>query len=193
MARVTVVPDDFRMVSFDAGRIAELASEVADRIGLRADVELRIEVNESSPLTRTRIQSLDPVVLAVEGGAFEDPRRLRQMSDRSVVDVLGRLLHRVWDHLDPAFGSPPPDNELTAEQQAAWDAYAVGRSHRLGLVAPRERRLYHFRNRHGFTDVADAAFARLWDASSLKWADIDGACAETAAARPPPPTRGRGR
>jgi hypothetical protein len=47
----------------------------------------------------------------------------------------------------------------------------------------RQRRLYHFRNRHGFSDVADAAFARLWDASGLTWADIQAVCDETEASR----------
>ncbi|MEY2567573.1 MAG: hypothetical protein QOE35_2102, partial [Actinomycetota bacterium] len=37
----------------------------------------------------------------------------------------------------------------------------------------------------GFSDAADTAFARLWDADSLTWADIEAACAETAAAREP--------
>ena len=36
-----------------------------------------------------------------------------------------------------------------------------------------QRRLYHFRNRHGFTDAADAAFQRLWEAESLTWDEID--------------------
>ena len=41
----------------------------------------------------------------------------------------------------------------------------MGRLERLGYdVRPRSRRLYHFRNRHGFTDVADNAFKRLWAA-----------------------------
>ena len=52
-------------------------------------------------------------------------------------------------------------------------ATRVGRLERLGYRAQRQRRLYHFRNRHGFTDVADAAFERLWTADGLTWADID--------------------
>ena len=52
---------------------------------------------------------------------------------------------------------------------------------RFGYAAQRQRWLYHFRNRHGFTDVADAAFERLWNAPSLTWSEIvalsDGAIA----------------
>lgn len=171
------------MVTFDAARIAELAGEVADKVGLPADAVLRIEVDEQEPLGRTTVLSLDPIAIKVEGGAFEDAKRPRQMSERGIVDVLGRLLFRVRDRLDPAFGEAPADDELTLQQQTAWDAYAVGRAERAGLPVQRPRRQYHFRNRHGFSDVADAAFDRLWQAESLTWADIEAVCAETASAR----------
>ena len=48
----------------------------------------------------------------------------------------------------------------------------MGRIGRLGHRVQRQRRLYHFRNRHGFTDAADAAFDRLWSGEGLTWADI---------------------
>jgi hypothetical protein len=185
VAKVEVTPQEFVMVTFDAVRIAELAEDVATRVGLPADTVLRIDVDENEPLGRTTVESLDPIVLKVEGGAFEDAKRPRKMSDRGIVDVLGRLLFRVKDRLDPGFGAPPADDALTLQQQTAWDAYAVGRAERAGLPVQKSRRLYHFRNRHGFSDAADTAFARLWDADSLTWADIEAACAETAAAREP--------
>ena len=93
---------------------------------------------------------------------------------------------RVRDRLDPAFGDPPPDKELSVQQHTAWDAYAVGRCARLGLPTQRQRRLYHFRIRHGFTDVADRVFDRLWTATDLTWADIQAASAEAMAAKPAP-------
>ena len=37
---------------------------------------------------------------------------------------------------------------------------------RLGLPVRRQAQLYEFRLQHGFTDVADAAFERLWDADA---------------------------
>jgi hypothetical protein len=46
-----------------------------------------------------------------------------------------------------------------------------------------QRRRYHFRNRHGFTDVADAMFERLWNGDGLTWAEIEAACSATEAAR----------
>ena len=171
------------MVTFDASRIAELTAEVADKVGLPPDTVLRIDVDEQEPLGRTQVVSLDPIHITVEGGAFEDAKRPRHMSDRGIVDVLGRLLFRVKDRLDPAFGEPPADVDLTLQQQTAWDAYAVGRAERAGLPTQKARRHYHFRNRHGFSDTADAVFARLWDAESLTWSEIEAACQETAAAR----------
>jgi hypothetical protein len=183
VAKVDVTPQEFVMVTFDAARIAELAAEVADKVGLPADTVLQIEVDEQEPLGRTTVLSIDPISIKVEGGAFEDAKRPRQMSDRGIVDVLGRLLFRIKDRLDPVFGSPPDDGELTMQQQTAWDAYAVGRAERAGLPTQQARRLYHFRNRHGFSDVADTVFARLWAADTLTWAEIEAACEETAAAR----------
>lgn len=185
MAKVSVTPQEFVFVKFDAARVQELASEVADKVGIGPDAEVRIEIDEASPLGRTKLVSLDPITITTEGGAFEDAKRPRQLSDKNVRDVMGRLLFRAHDRLDPAFGDPPADDELSLQQNTAWDTYAVGRCDRAGWAPQRQRRLYHFRNRHGFTDVADAVFERLWNAEGLTWADIDAACAETEAARSP--------
>lgn len=185
MAVITVTPQQFTMVEFDAAEIKRFASEVADRVGLPADLRVTVEVDETVPLGRTRIASLDPVVVSVQGGALENAKQLRHLSERSVVDVLGRIFHRVLDRLDPRFADAPSDDQLTLQQATAWDAYAVGRCERIGYSPQKQRRLYHFRNRHGFNDVADRVFERLWSAEpgSLGWADIETACTETAAAR----------
>ncbi len=181
MTEVTVVPDTYNFVDFDAGRIGAVASGLMEKVGVT--VPLRIEVDETTPLGRAWLTSVEPLVLSVESGAFEDAKRPRQLSERSVTDVLGRLLFRVRDRLDPAFGEVPPDDDLSLPESTAWDAYAVGRLARLGHPAQRQRRLYHFRNRHGFSDVADAAFERLWTGEGLTWADIQTVCEETAATR----------
>jgi hypothetical protein len=183
VAKVVVTPEEFSFVSFDAGRIAELTGKIADKVGLPADIEIRIEVDEATPLGRTRMVNLDPITISVEGGAIEDAKRPRQLSDRGVIDVVGRLLFRARDRLDPSFGGAPADADLTLQQHTAWDTYAVGRCERAGWAPQKKRRLYHFRNRHGFTDVADGVFERLWNAEGLTWADLEAACAETDAAR----------
>ncbi len=102
-----------------------------------------------------------------------------------VADVIGRLLLRAADRLSPAFADAPPDDQLDLAHQTAWDSYALGRLERLGYDVRRPRRLYHFRNRHGFTDVADQAFDRFWSGDGVTWAELDALCQETAAANVP--------
>ena len=180
MADVVVSPTTFSYVSFDAGRIEAVVRKLVEEIGI--DRAVRVEVDETTPLGRVSVTSLEPVTLEVESGAFEDLRRPRQLSEERVADAAGRLLLRTRDRLDPAFGDAPPDKDLSLAHHTAWDAYAVGRLGRLGYPVQRQRRLYHFRNRHGFSDVADAVFERLWTGEGLTWADIEQACKETAAA-----------
>jgi hypothetical protein len=190
MADVTVVPEQFSLIQFDAGEIAAAVGRLADEIGL-GERRITIEVDEYSPLGYSHVLSLDPLTIKVESGAFEDAKRPRHLSHDSVTGVIGRLLFRARDRLDPAFGDPPPDDELSLAQHVAWDVYAVGRAERIGYPGQRERRRYHFRIRHGFTDVADRVFERLWSSTDLTWADIDAASAEAAAARPVEPKRAR--
>ena len=78
----------------------------------------------------------------------------------------------------------PDYDAVGLAHRVAWDTYAVGRLVRLGLDGQRQRRLYAFRNRHGFTDVADEAFACLWDGADLSWADVTRLSDDAAAARP---------
>jgi hypothetical protein len=181
--RVTVEPQTFTLVEFDAAAIAELLEGLLDAVGIDAPVHL--EVDQTTPLGHAEVASLDPIVLKVESGALEDPRRLRQLSPAGAANVLGRLLFRTRDRLDPTFGDPPSDQELPIELHAAWDAYAVGRLVRMGHANfdERQRRLYQFRTRHGFSDAADVAFAALWDGEGLTWADVERHSAEARAAQ----------
>jgi len=169
---VTVTPAKFTMVDFDPAVIAETAAGLCGPIGLPAGLELRIEVDQTTPLGRAFIAGTDPAVLAVESGALEDNHRPRQFHEGNAVMVLGRLLIKLRDRRDPAFGEVPTDEDLSLELSAAWDAYAIGRLGRLGHPVNRQRRIYQFRVRHGFTDDVDAAFARLWDGEDLTWERI---------------------
>src|SRR5205085_2854520 len=102
---VTVDPPAFALVHFDAGRIAALAGEVGALIGLPDDLRLAVDIDEKSPFGKAwgAVEGRS-VTLSVEGGAFEDPQRLRQFSEAGTRLVLARLLYRVADRLDPAFG-----------------------------------------------------------------------------------------
>lgn len=185
---VTVTPEQFKLVQFDAAEITEIVGELAAAIGLPEDLAIAVEVDETSPLGKAAVTSIDPIVLQLESGALEDPKRPRQLSRTAAADVLGRLLFRVRDRLDPTFGTPPADADLSLQQSVAWDVYGIGRLVRLGYRHHdnRQRRLYHFRTRHGFTDAADAAFDRLWTTDGLTWADIAALSDEAHAATPTP-------
>ena len=183
--KVTVDPSAFSIVHYDAGRIAAVVSEVAVLAGVPDDVPIDVVVDEQNPFgkTTTAVEGRS-VTIRVEGGAFEDPQRLRHFSEPNARIVLGRLLFRIADRLNPSFGDPPPDADLTPAEHTAWDAYSVGRYARCaGIDGGRGRRRYAFRIRHGFTDAADRAFDRLWTASDLTWADIQAICAVPAQIR----------
>jgi len=180
--RVTIEPESFTLVDFDREELAGVVESLLDAIGLDRSVVL--EIDQTTPLGEARVVSLEPDVrLFLESGAIEDPKRLRQLTPSGAANVLGRLLFRVRDRLDPAFGDPPPDGDLGLERSTAWDVYAVGRLVRLGFrhENDRQRRLYQFRTRHGFHDASDAAFEALWAGDALTWADVERLSAEALA------------
>ncbi|MGY6499878.1 MAG: hypothetical protein ACXIVQ_03130 [Acidimicrobiales bacterium] len=180
MADIEVAPATFTNVSFDASEIERIAATLADQAGVT--VPVRIEVDESTPAAKVRLRSIDPVVIGVESGALEDTKRPRQLGEHEAADALGRALFKVADRLDPAFGAPSLDEEIPMAQQAAWDTYAVGRMVRLGYRPQRQRRVYTFELRHGFSDAALAAFEQLWNAETSTWAEIVGISDEARAA-----------
>jgi hypothetical protein len=178
---VTVTPEEFTFVLFEGDRISSTAGAIAAAIGLDADIH--IEVDETSPLTRIRVVSVDPVELFAQSGALEEPRHPRHLSDQSMAESLGRLLLRVKDRRGAGFDDAPEDDKLTLGQLNVWDTYSLGRLERAGFPVAQPRWIYHFRMRQGFTDVATAVFERLWSADGLTWADLDAACAETEQAK----------
>lgn len=172
MARVTVLPEQFHYVSYDAARIAEIASKVADSVGFGSDDEITIEVNERTPFGRSRVLSYEPLHIQFESGAFEDSKRPRHLAEIGTTESLGVALHRAFDRRRPEFAGAPADQDLSLAQRVAWDAWAAGRCARKGWEISKPRRHYHFRARHGFSDEADAAFEKIWSADSLSWAEL---------------------
>ena len=173
MARVKVVPQEFHYVSYDAGRIGEIASTVAEGVGFGADDEITIEVDERTFFGRSRVLSLDPLHVQFESGAFEDAKKPRHLSEAGTTESLGVVLFRAFDRRRPEFVDAPPDEELNLAQRVAWDAWSAGRCANWGWEVSKPRRHYHFRARHGFSDAADAAFERLWTSDSLTWAELN--------------------
>lgn len=180
---VTITPETFTMVNFDAARIKGIVERLLPDIGLPTDASVTVNIDERVPLGRAEVVSTDPIVIDVEGGALEHPKLPRQLSDEGTADIVGRLLLTVRDRLDPAFGDVPADKDLSLAHASAWDVYGVGRLARRGYRAQRQRRLYAFRNRHGFTDTADAAFDELWNGVDLTWAQIVAISDRAAASR----------
>ena len=170
----TVTPDTFRFVEFDADTIRKVAEDLLGALGLSGR-DLAIEVDETTPLGRTSIEADDSTItIRAESGAFEDTRRPRQQSDTAVATAVGRALLRIRDRQDGSFDDAPADTELTLAELAAWEAYSMGRLARLGVAVNQQRWRYNFRNRHGFSDVSDEVFDRLWSSTSLSWDELAG-------------------
>lgn len=168
---VTVEPTTFHLVDYDAGEITRLATDLAAKLGITTDIA--IEVDETSPLARiTLVDAGDPIRVRAESGAFEDTKRLRQMSERAVLTSLGRVLLKLRDRASGGFADAPADADLTLAQVAAWDTYCLGRLERLGVPVNQQRWRYNFRNRHGFNDEVDAAFDRIFAADDLAWSEL---------------------
>jgi hypothetical protein len=117
----------------------------------------------------------DSITIHAESGAFEDSKRPREQSEVATTASIGRALLRARDRLTGGFGEAPADDELDLRQVAAWETYTVGRLARLGVPVNEQRWRYNFRNRHGFHDVADAAFDRIWAADGLTWGELEAA------------------
>jgi hypothetical protein len=188
VARVEVTPEQFAYVKYDAGVIAGIAEELAGKIGFPDDVTVRIEIDEELPLPLTG--STADVVdgraeLWFSGANFEDGRHRTTFNEPLARTELASELFRARDRLD-GFADAPADDDLTDGQRAAWEAWAEGRTARLGEVTRKVRRHYVFRLYNGFTDLADQAFERLWSADRFTWAELEALCAECKAADPRP-------
>ncbi len=186
MRPVTVAPDPFTLVPYDAGRIGQLAADAAALAGFADDVDVTLEIDEvlPHPLTGTFVDvTPSGVHIWMSGANFEDPKRPVRFQEVLAQAELVRAFLRGADRLRPEFRDAVADEDLSDRQRAAWDVWTEGRAQRLGVVGTRPDRLrYHYRLHHGFNDTADAVFERLWDADALTWADLEQACADTEAA-----------
>ncbi len=175
-SKVDVAPEEFKLVKYDAAEIAEVAADLAARIGLANPI--RIVVDETTPMARMASTidgtSSDALVtIHAESGALEDTKNFTNFNRHHAELSLGRMLLRSHDRLRPDFAEAPDDDSLSLRQEAAWNTYVNGRLERLGVKVNRQRWKYNHRNRFGFTDDSDAEFERLWAADDLSWSDLD--------------------
>ncbi len=173
--QVTVAPEQFVMVAYDANEIAAVVRELSELIGITNPVS--VEVDERTPLSKMSASidstSSDTTVqLRFESGALENTKQLTTFGAPRARLSIGRMLLRASDRLSGRFDDAPADTELTNPQNAAWDTYCGGRLERLGLGPIQQQYRYDFRNRFGFGDDVDAEFDRLWAADSLTWSEL---------------------
>lgn len=169
---ITVSPETFKFVQFDAATIMRVAEGLVGALGLTGN-DLSIVVDETTPLAKISYEISDHTIsVHADSGAFEDTRKPRQLSEHATATSLGRVLLKARDRLSGGFGEAPADDQLSLAQIAAWDTYAVGRLERVGVAANQQRWRYNFRNRHGFSDGTDAAFDQLWSSDGLTWGEL---------------------
>ena len=75
MSEISVTPKSFEMVFYDSAVIGEVVGEVAERLGFSEPIVL--EIDEASPLGRSKITAYDPVELWVDGGELANTQRPR--------------------------------------------------------------------------------------------------------------------
>ncbi len=174
-ARITVTPEEFHLISYEAGAIAAVVAELAHLLGITNPIH--VVVDETTPLAKMSAEvggrsSDDTITIRAESGALEDTQRFTHFSADSARGSLGRMLLRARDRLRPDFADAPGDLDLTLQENAAWDTYCVGRLSRLGVPVNQQRFRYNYRNRFGFTDAVDADFDRIWAADDLAWSAL---------------------
>ncbi len=188
MSRVRVTPDPFTLVPYEVPVLVGLIEEAAALVGFPADVEIDLEVDEDlpHPLVGTASDVVDGrALLWMSGGNLESTQKSRTFSEPDARRELTQMLLRTNDRLSEGFAGAPADIELTLAERAAWDVWTHGRVARLGIPIRPKKLRYDFRLQHGFTDAADAAFDRLWEAETLTWAGLLEVCKETGAADRP--------
>jgi hypothetical protein len=182
---IRVKPDPFTLIAYDVAEITAIVEDAAALVDFPPGVDIDLEVDEElfAPLTGHMSDVVDGrAKLWISGANFEDSRRPRHFSPEQARRDLTLTLLRAKDRLGEGFADAPLEAELSRGERAAWDVNAVGRAERLGIRMRRQKQLYDYRLQHGFTDVADAAFDRLWNAETMTWDGIREICKETGAA-----------
>jgi hypothetical protein len=185
LTKISVSPDPFTLIAYDVDEIRAIAEDVAAMVDFPTGVDIDIEVDEElfAPLVGHASDFADGRAhIWISGANFEDNRRPRTFSADQARRDLTLALLRANDRTTPEYADAPPDAALKRAERAAWDVHAAGRAAALGFPIRRQGLLYEFRLQHGFSDVGDAAFERLWDSPTTTFAGIREICAETGGA-----------
>jgi hypothetical protein len=170
---IVVRPDTYTKVNFDSAHIQTLAQRALESVApLPDDLDVSVNVIEDQVTNRVRVSSLDPVTLEVDGGAIENYKMPRTVGDLEAGITFTRLFLEVVDRQSSTFGAPAIDEDLSHAHRMAWSVNLFGRTSRHGLHIHQPRYRYNFRNRHGFSDLADRTFDKLWSADELTWNEI---------------------
>ncbi len=170
---IVVRPQTYTKVEFDSEHIHTLAQRALESVAaLPDDLDVKVNVGEDQATNRAWVSSVDPVTLEVDGGALENYKMPRSVGELESSITFTRLFLEVVDRLSTTFGAPPVGEELSHAQRMAWSVNLYGRTSRHGLHVHQPRYRYNFRNRHGFSDLADRNFDKLWSADELTWDEI---------------------
>ena len=186
MGSVTVTPEEFTFVLFDAGELAATMTELLDRLGL-GDRDVRGRGRRdvaASPGCSVDVRAIrwwsGPRAARSRTAAGPGHCRPRRWS-RSA----GRMLLRLRDRAGAGFADAPPDDDLTLAETAAWDAYSVGRLARLGYPPTASAGSTTSATATGSPTRPTPLFDRLWTADGLTWAEIGALSEQALGARRP--------
>lgn len=170
---IVVRPQTYTKVDFDSEHIQLLAQRALESVAaLPDDLAVTVNVDEDQATNRVRVSSMDPVTLEIDGGALENYKQPRTIGELESSITFTRLFLEVVDRQSSSFGAPPVEEDLTHALRMAWTVNLYGRTSRHGLHVHQPRYRYNFRNRHGFSDLADRTFDQLWSANEFTWAQI---------------------
>ena len=131
MSTITVTPDPFTLVPYDAAEIRDLLEHAVAQAGIDPSVDIELSVDEElfAPLTGHMSDVVDGrLVLWISGANFEDNKRPCHFSADQARTDLAVMALRAADRLSGDFADAPPDAQLERGTRAAWDAYASGRA-----------------------------------------------------------------
>lgn len=176
---ISVSPSTFTKVEYRLDQIVPVAEEVRSTVGAGtalADNDVEIVIDEDQPTARMAVTSIEPIVFALDSGAFEDTRHPREFGVEIASVTLASLFIEYLDRTSEFFGAPDLGQPTDLADKVAWSVYTHARVQRAGYRVHKPKHLYNFRNRHGFSDTADHAFEALWSGQDLTYADILGCC-----------------